>query len=214
MQNIRRLNKSLIPKGDVKGVTIFQNIADEKLYYKNRSGVLVEIGNDGLETRVTTNEADIATNTAAIAALPAAPTYAEATMSAAQILAADSGGSGAFELLADPGDGSYYIFDEIIAEYTHVSTNYSGGGGGSLEIQQNGYTIGILDKGMFETIGANNYIVLTSGSPNYTTTAENLYPFQAGALTVLHQDLNGWSGGDGTLLFKFRYKLVTPGTEL
>lgn len=169
---------------------------------------------DEINTEFTTTNGNVATNTSAIATINNKYTYAEVSMSAAQILAADNGGSGAFQLLPDPGDGSYYIFDEFITEYTHVTTNYSGATGGTFEVQMGGYPIVTLDKAMFESIGANSFIIAKSGSPNNGTAAETMFPVFSGAVTVLHQDLNGWSAGDGTLLFKMRYRLETPGTAL
>lgn len=38
MNNVKRVNKKLVPKGTIAGVTIYQDSADEKLYYKDKNG--------------------------------------------------------------------------------------------------------------------------------------------------------------------------------
>ena len=46
MNNVKRVNKKLVPKGTVAGVTIYQDSADEKLYYKDINGVPVLLNSE------------------------------------------------------------------------------------------------------------------------------------------------------------------------
>ena len=95
---IRRVNKKTVPNGTSKGVEIFQDEDTDLIYYKDVNGVLTPL------TSLTSVEAAIAANTAAIASSGGYDNYIEVEISSAEILDI---GSTPVELLPAPGDGLY-----------------------------------------------------------------------------------------------------------
>jgi hypothetical protein len=210
--NLRRVNQNKVNKATSTGLEIFQDAGDNDLYYKDKEGTNVLIATtavilplsdyvDSIGDRVTVIEANDWT-------------YLEVPVSSAEILAL---WGSPITLLPAPGAGKYYDW-ECDLEYIYGTTIYDGTAATDLKISQGDEST--MFAAWLLTYTQNTYTPLSSRSQIFNTsdinTAYTQNPPRIYNTALQFETTNNFfpTTGDGTLLFKLRYKLRTAGTTL
>lgn len=203
--NIRRVNQKVVEKANTAGLEIFENSVDNKLYYKDKNGVLVELliptssTISTIENSITTLEND-------------SFTYTEVAISNAELLAI---GSTPQEILPAPGANKYYDYFGIL-EYTYVSSNFAAFNDALGIIGASSYGGSYIGKNILTDTQSSITRFNSSETAALERTTEtvkwHMYLNEAINLTTL--GATDPAGGDGTILVKIWYKIKTFGTEL
>ena len=198
MNNIIRKKIRAGKTGDSSGTEIFQNIDNEKIYYKDLNGNVKELINtDSLNS--------------VVSALENETQYVEVTLSSIEILALADRPK---ELLPALPPNKYYSIQNIDFEVIQVKTHYDVSAVKFLQMSMN-EAVCFLDPNLL----ADNTYVISAGPTLWTYyDGSNILqaPFFTGESSrILLQAYGGNpSKGDNTLLVKIRYKIKTVGSEL
>jgi len=105
------------------------------------------------------------------------------------------------EIMAGPGAGKIIVIDQVYCKYNYGTVQYSNGNNVSIRGTSNTGN-GFIVMGVTAMRAAANSMLLNGDAP------ANYVPVDNDGVEI-YNDTSGYTGGDGTLTLKIRYRVIT-----